>query len=267
MDLEATQGGPKDGADGEAAADAAENFEVADEAEDSEEGEGPGMSLSALEEKLKPEVLATFEEIEALYKKLSKVQSRRLEALTLGEEVNAKSEKSYDKQREEVVGKVQQIRLHNTRIDELMVQLKQLNQRLNGMEGQLLRLAEATKVPRDDFLREYRGRELDPNWMERVAKLPGKSWKNFTAKHADQVGTVRAQIATVANEAGLPIGEFRRVYATVSRGERGQCAGEEGDDRGEPAPGDLDREEIHQPRPAIPGPDPGRQYRADEGRR
>ena len=28
------------------------------------------MSLSALEEKLKPEVLANFEEIEALYKKL-----------------------------------------------------------------------------------------------------------------------------------------------------------------------------------------------------
>ena len=40
------------------------------------------MSLSALEEKLKPEVLATFEEIEGLYKKLHKMQYRRLETMT-----------------------------------------------------------------------------------------------------------------------------------------------------------------------------------------
>ena len=36
-------------------------------------------------------------------------------------------------------------------------------------------------------------------------------------------------------------------------------------DGGQPAPGDLDREEVHQPRPAIPRPDPGRQYRPAEG--
>ena len=101
------------------------------------------MSLSALEEKLKPEVLATFEEIEALYKKLHKMQHRRLESMTSGEEVNARSEKSYEKQREELVHKVAQVRLHNNRIEELVTQLKQLNQRLTALEGQLLRMAES----------------------------------------------------------------------------------------------------------------------------
>ena len=42
---------------------------------------------------------------------------------------------------------------------------------------------------------------------------------------------------------------------------------EEGDDRGQPAPRDLDRQEVHQPRPAVPRPDPGRQHRPDEGGR
>src|SRR3546814_5430400 len=37
--------------------------------------------------------------------------------------------------------------------------------------------------------------------------------------------------------------------------------------RGQPAPGDLDRHEVHQPRPAVPRPDPGGQYRPDEGGR
>ena len=187
---------------------------------DDEDGEGPGMSLSALEEKLKPEVLATFEEIETLYKKLHKMQSKRLESITSGEDVNARSEKSYEKLREELVSHVQQVRLHNNRIEELVTQLKQLNQRLTGLEGQLLRMAEGSKVARDDFLSHYRGHELDPNWFERISHLPGKAWKNFAGRHVEQVGTVRAQISAVATDAGLPISEFQRVYKTVSRGER-----------------------------------------------
>ena len=222
VDLEATQGGPKvdaNEATGEAPTEAA--FEApAEENDDDAEGEGQGMSLSALEEKLKPEVLATFEEIEGLYKKLHKMQSKRLEAMTSGEEVVLRSEKVYEKSREELVKKVEQVRLHNNRIEELVIQLKQISQRLNGLEGQLLRLAEQCKVGRDDFLREYRGHELDPNWMERVDKLPGKAWKAFVLKQSDPVAEVRAKIGDVAQETQLPIAEFRRVYQTVSKGER-----------------------------------------------
>ena len=219
IDLEATQGGPKEAA-GEPADTAAEAFEPAEDIDADDEGEGPGMSLSALEEKLKPEVLGNFEDIEALYKKLHKVQARRLDTHLSGDTIANRSERAYEKQREELVGKVEQVRLHNNRIEELVIQLKQISQRLNGLEGQLLRLAENVKVPREDFLREYRGHELDPNWMDRVATLPGKAWKNFSAKQVAPVAEVRAKIAAVAQDAGLPIAEFRRVYAVVSRGER-----------------------------------------------
>jgi RNA polymerase primary sigma factor len=208
----------EDGAEGETEVEP--SFDPAEELDDGEDGEGAGLSLSALEEKLKPEVLATFEEIEGLYKKLSKMQTRRLETLTSGEEMSSRSEKSYEKIREELVAQVQSVRLHNNRIEELVSQLKQLTQRLNGLEGQLLRLAEGSKVSRDDFLLKYRDHELDPNWLETVATLPGKGWKNFAQRHAIQVIEVRNQIAAIANDAGLPIMEFRRVYATVSRGER-----------------------------------------------
>ena len=165
-------------------------------------------------------MLATFEEIEGLYKKLHKMQHRRLETMTSGEEVTTRSEKTYERQREELVGKVEQVRLHNNRIEELVTQLKQLNQRLTALEGQLLRTAEACKVPREEFLKNYRGQELDPNWVEKVSKLPAKGWKPFVTKHATDISNVRTQIAAVANDASLPISEFRRVYMTVSRGER-----------------------------------------------
>ncbi len=228
IDLEATQGGPPN-AGGEPGGDeggtdamppSVSGFAAGEEGDEDEEGEGAGLSLSALEEKLKPEVLANFEEIEALYKKLQKMQSRRLGAITGGEAVSARSEKSYEKLRDELVQKVEQVRLHNNRIEELVMQLKELNKRLMAQEGPLMRLAESCKVSREDFLAQYHGHELDPNWLERVGKLPGKSWKNFVARHGDATAQIRARIAEVANDAGLPISEFRRIYATVSRGER-----------------------------------------------
>ena len=224
VDLEATQGAGAPPPEGAAAAapptppPATDGFEVSDD--DDDEGEGPGMSLSALEEKLKPEVLATFEEIEGLYKKLYKMQHRRLETMTSGEAVTTRSEKSYERAREELVGKVEQVRLHNNRIEELVTQLKQLNQRLNALEGQLMRMAEASKVNREDFLKLYRGHELDPNWLERVAQSPSKGWKLFATKHPGDIAALRSQVANVATDASLAIGEFRRVYMTVSRGER-----------------------------------------------
>jgi RNA polymerase primary sigma factor len=197
-----------------------EGFQTQEEIEDEEDNEGVGMSLSALEEKLKPEIFTYFEEIEKLYEKLAKIQQKRLDNLTAGADVNTRSEKNYEKLRDELVAKVEQVRLHNNRIEELVAQLKVLNQRLNGLEGQILRLAESAKVTREEFLQHYRGREMDPNWMNDVSALPGKGWKAFIQKFAPQVTELRAQIGKVASEGGLPIEEFRRVYSTVARGER-----------------------------------------------
>ena len=224
IDLEATYGAGAPTPDSVEAVEASgggDGFPANDDIDPDEEGDGPSMSLSALEEKLKPEVLANFEEIENLYKKLHKMQHRRLESMTSGEEVTTRSEKSYEKIREELVQKVGQVRLHNNRIEELVTQLKQLNQRLTTLEGQLMRMAvDGCKVNREEFLKHYRGYELDPNWLERVGKNTGKGWRLFVAKHPTDIGNVRGQISAVATDASLPIAEFRRVYMTVSRGER-----------------------------------------------
>jgi len=220
IDLEATQAGNAGAGDEADVPAEPPAFDAQPDMDDAEEGEGAGLSLSALEEKLKPEVLQQFEEIETLYKKLHKMQSKRLDSMTAGEEVSDKSEKSYEKLRDELVAKVEQVRLHNNRIEELVTQLKQISQALNGLEGRMLRLAESVKVSRDDFLLKYRGHEMDPGWIETVAALPGKAWKNFVARYSVEVMELRQKVGQIAQETGLPILEFRRVYATVSRGER-----------------------------------------------
>ncbi len=165
-------------------------------------------------------MLATFGEIESLYGKLAKLSNKRMEAYTSGEELAGRGEKTYEKSRRELITLVEKVHLHNNRIEELVDQLKGLNRKLTVLEGQVLRLAEAQKVKREDFLTHWRGSELDPAWLERVNALPGKGWKAFVQKSSTEVEAIRARIAEVANQTGMPVAEFKRVYATVSRGER-----------------------------------------------
>ena len=112
------------------------------------------------------------------------------------------------------------LRLNQQRIDALVEQLYDINKRLVGYEGRLMRLAESYGVVREDFLKNYQGSELDPRWLNRVSKLSAKGWKNLIAKDKDKVKDIRTQIHVLAGETGLEIGEFRKIVHMVQKGER-----------------------------------------------
>ena len=184
-----------------------------------EEGEDNSISLAAMELELMPKVLETFEAIGEAHKKLEKLQRDRLAHLSKGDAVPPAMEKKYEKLKTEMVGLMEGVHLNNARIEQLVEQMNGLNKRLMGLEGRLLRLAESCRVKRQDFLDAYYGSELDPNWAGNVAPK-SKHWKDFTEKYRNEIGDIRGKIGQVSAEAGLPIGEYRRIVQTVQRGER-----------------------------------------------
>jgi len=188
--------------------------------DDDEDDPENNLSLSALEAKLTPQVIETFEEIAKTYKKLHKLQIVRLEALQAGEEIKPAQEKRYNKLRHQLVELMEDVHLNNNRIEQLVEHLYELNRLLIGFEGKLLRLATNAKVKRDDFLEHYRGHELDPGWFNRVSQLPGKGWERFATKYEKDVLEIRSSIGEISQESGLPVPEFRRIVATVQKGER-----------------------------------------------
>ncbi|MCG8494095.1 MAG: RNA polymerase sigma factor RpoD, partial [Sneathiellales bacterium] len=188
--------------------------------EDSDEGEENTMSLAALEETLKPQVYERFDEIAKTYKKLHKLQEARLTAALENETVPAAQEKKYDKLKNELVKLMDDVHLTNNRIEALVDQLYGINRRLMSLEGKLLRLAERHKVSRTSFLEQYFGSELDPAWVEKVAKLKAKGWKDFTAKELDGINEIRGEIIKISSEFGMPMTEFRRIVSTVQTGEK-----------------------------------------------
>ena len=189
-------------------------------AEGTEDDEENALSLSALEEKLKPEVLRNLTKIARVYLDMSKVQNRRLSTLNRGQKPSPEFEKSYEKHRKKIVDLVRQIHINANRIEQLKLALYDLNRRLMMIEGKLLRMAEGHRIPRQDFLDNYLNHEIDPNWLEKVGKLPGKGWKDFAKKKGAEVEKMREEIRVISDHAGAPIFEYRRMVKTVQDGER-----------------------------------------------
>jgi RNA polymerase primary sigma factor len=237
IDLDATMGGGPGDADGmmgegeggfEEEEEAAEKEEGAAEGENPEgegaEGEGEGdennMSLAAMEQQLLPQLLETFDAIASLQKKLDKVQVKRLETILAGEELNPRSEKAYEKMKLEMIDLMRTVRLNNNRIEALVDEMYGLNRKLMGLEGQLLRITQKAGVKREEFLQKYYGSELDPKWFAKLSRLTSKGWKNFVAKHKDDAAEVRGEIAAIAEQVKLPVGDYRRIVNIVQKGER-----------------------------------------------
>ncbi len=204
----------------EGAKTAEEGAKKTEGSSDDDDEEEASISLAAMEEALLPIVLATFEEISATYKKLSKSQDKRLAKLHRGEKVTPQGERHYEKTKARLIELMDGVHFNNARIEQLVEQLYELNKRLIGLEGKLLRLAEKQGVDRKEFLDHYFGRELDPRWLSRVKRLKGKGWAKFGENQADAVKEIRGHIGEVSEEAALPIGEFRRIVKTVQTGEK-----------------------------------------------
>src|SRR3954454_17496529 len=145
-----------------------------------EEDEDNTLSLAQMEETLKPQALEKFAEITAIFKKFSKVQAHRMDALQGGSDFPASEEKKYHKLREQLTAEVESVQFHGSKIEALVDALYSYNRRLTALGGQMLRLAERHKVPRRAFLEAYAGHELDENWLAEVAKLD-KKWAAFAA--------------------------------------------------------------------------------------
>ncbi|MEQ8606098.1 MAG: RNA polymerase sigma factor RpoD [Rhodospirillales bacterium] len=191
-----------------------------DDDDDEDDDEQNNMSLAALEEKLKPEVIETFEEIAKTYKKFQRLQIIRMEAMQGVGEFKDSQEKRYVKLRQELIELMERVHLNNDRIEALVDQLYGLNQRLVRLEGKLLRLATTSRIRREDFLENYRGFELDPDWIKRCKKMPTKNWQRFAERYKDDVIEIREEVSNVSGAVGLPIGEFRRIVGIVQKGER-----------------------------------------------
>ncbi|AGF76087.1 RNA polymerase sigma factor RpoD [Bartonella vinsonii] len=191
--------------------------------DDEEDDDEVNLSLAAMENELCPQVMETLDFIAQTYVKLRKLQDQHVES-SLAERkegaLSSSQKKKYIQLKSELIQSVKSLSLNQNRIESLVEQLYDINKRLIHNEGKLKRIANSYGIGHEDFLKEYQGRELDADWLNYIATLPGSGWKEFSRREAKEIQRLRSEIQSLAQETAISIGEFRRIVTQVQKGER-----------------------------------------------
>jgi len=190
------------------------------EEDDDDDEDEVNLSLAAMEAELRDGVMETLDTIASTYSKLRKLQDQHVESsLSDSDALSPSQQKRLKQLKDELITDVKSLSLNNQRIEALVEQLYSINKRLVQNEGRLLRLAESYGVSRDEFLLRYQGSELDPNWVDNVAGLSSRGWREF-AKEVASIDELRSEIQELSTETGISISEFRKIVNQVQKGER-----------------------------------------------
>ncbi|MDB2404994.1 RNA polymerase sigma factor RpoD [Alphaproteobacteria bacterium] len=172
-----------------------------------------------LEEEYKGEVLSAFTRIGLTYKKMKKVQAKRIENISNNKQPSVTTINSYNKIKAELVGELSSLVFNPSKIVQLVESLYLINKKLSSIDGQLLRLVVSYGVSREEFLEQYLEQELSDSWISNVSSI-NKKWGNFTKQEVKVVKKLQEQSNLIAEQAGMPVFEFRRIVKVVQQGEK-----------------------------------------------
>ena len=247
--------------DGFVVADEADDYVAEEEVdsfddEDDDDGNGGSKALSRKVEEMKTEALARFDALRRNFDKLG----RSLEK-------DGYQSPAYNRAQQAISDELMTIRFTVKTIDRLCDQLRSQVDEVRRHEREIRKIVvDRCGMPQEHFIKKFPPNMLNLKWAEAEIKA-GKPYSDVLGRNLPAVQELQTRLIDAQREGGgaargpegHPQADERRRARVARR--------EEGDDRGQPAAGDLDREEVHQPRHAVPRPDPGGQRRPDEGGR
>jgi len=175
-------------------------------------------SLAAMEEEIKPKIISTINALCKNYNKLIKFQNEKLNCALNDKEFTKAKEKSYKKIQNQIVDKIGALQLNPAVLEDLVQQHYQENKQINSLEGVLMRLALDNKISRDEFLKNYLGNEINPNFESFLKE--NDAWRNLFKKKKKEISEIRERLIEFSKKIGLPIYEFKKFVHKIQKGEK-----------------------------------------------
>ena len=200
--------------------------EESDETDEDDDSDGstddqPNLSISAMEEAVRPDLLAKLAKISSQYDELAKIQKARVKAtMGQGRILSKAREEKYQNLRAELVDLTGSLHFHNNRIEALIDQLYGVNERLISVDSKMVRISDQARISRADFIESWKGRELDTDWLEVASKRSGRGWNILVERSQDEINTQLGEVKKISEYLGIDITEFRRIIKTVQKGEK-----------------------------------------------
>jgi len=183
-----------------------------------EEEDEFNVSLAAMEEEIKPKILASIQSLSKNYVKLKKYQTEKLTCILNSKELSTSKNKNLKKIQLILVKDFKNLQLSPAVVEELVQSHYKENKKILSLEGVLLRLAIENKISRNEFLKYYLGNEINPKFESFLTE--NKTWKSFFRKNKKEISDIRDRLVEFSKKIEFPVGEFKHLVKRIQKGER-----------------------------------------------
>ncbi len=175
-------------------------------------------TLAAMETEIKPKVLKTIYELTKDYNKLIKYQKEKLECVLSSQIFSSSKEKNYEKIVSQILENIKSLQLSPSVLEELVQKHYVENKKIISLEGNLLRLALNSNIPRNEFIKYYIGNEINPSFKKFLDT--NLAWKKFFTKNKDEFKNIRERLIEISNKLGISVTDFKKLVSRVQKGEK-----------------------------------------------
>ena len=176
------------------------------------------VSLAAMEEEIRPQIILIIENLCKSYLKLIKYQREQLDCALNAKQLSLAKVKGFKKVQNELVDKAKSLQFNQPILEDLVQGHYVENKKIISLEGILMRGAMENKISREEFLKYYLGNEINPNFYSFLKE--NVTWKNFFKKKKKEFEEIKQRLIEISQKIGLPIGEFKQLVSKIQKGER-----------------------------------------------
>ena len=175
-------------------------------------------TLAAMESEIKPKILSTVNTLTKEYNKLTKYQEEKLQCILNSKPFSYSKEKNYEKIVENILNNIKSLQLSPSVLEELVQKHYVENRKIISFEGNLLRLALASKISREEFIKFYVGNEINPNLKNFLGT--NEVWKKFLQKNKNEFKNIRERLVEISKRLRISVTDFKKLVSRIQKGEK-----------------------------------------------
>jgi len=168
------------------------------------------VSFVSMERILMPKMLDLFQKIANVCQKIID----KSEEITF---LEIKTDKSIEKLQDEFNTLCTEVSFNDSLIKSLVDQLYEAQQKLLGIEINLLKTSRDYRVDKASFLKNYHGIETGEEWIKKISALKDKNWQKFSTEGREVIVETQTRIGKFTKIMGLGIDDFKLLINNLRR--------------------------------------------------
>ncbi len=180
---------------------------------------GSNVSITIMEEKIKPIIIDKLGDISDLCAKTLKYHESILRLSLDGKKPQPKDKKNFDANILKLAENIKDILLNDPSQQKIIKDLYENNQKLLRLEGGLKQIADKYKIKFEDFIAKYHGNEMNTDWLDDLRDSKDKKWQDFANLNSEKIVKIRKEIASIAEKMGTDIAEYKSIVSAIQKSE------------------------------------------------